>query len=125
MSPRHLGKNAQITPLFLWFCPDFCGLVHVQSVLELFAKRQNNALPEHDLNKKKTTTSQNFSLARISCSNNARIFPKISLDYARIFAKMRLDEELVALASPLSLHFEKFRSPFHVGEVPSLRQLNY
>ena len=39
----HLGKIARITPGFLWFCPDFCGSVHVQSVIEPLAKRQNNA----------------------------------------------------------------------------------
>ena len=40
----HLGKITRITPGFLWFCPDFCDLVHVQSIMELFAKRQNNGL---------------------------------------------------------------------------------
>ena len=39
-----LWKIARVTPGFLWFCPDFCDLVHVQSVIGLFAKRQNNAL---------------------------------------------------------------------------------
>ena len=40
----HLRKIAQITPGFLWFCPDFCDLVQIQSVIELFVKQQNNAL---------------------------------------------------------------------------------
>ena len=40
----HLGKITRITPGFLWFCPDFCDLVHVQSVMELFAKPQNTGL---------------------------------------------------------------------------------
>ena len=39
--PGHLGKIARITPGFLWFCPDFCDLVQIQSVIELFVKRQN------------------------------------------------------------------------------------
>ena len=40
----HLGKIARIMPGFLWFCPDFCDLVHIQSIIDLCAKRQNNAL---------------------------------------------------------------------------------
>ena len=40
----HLRKIARITPGFLWFCPDFCDLVQIQSVIELFVKQQNNAL---------------------------------------------------------------------------------
>ena len=40
----HLGKIARITPRFLWFCPDFCDLVPVQKIMELFAKRQNTGL---------------------------------------------------------------------------------
>ena len=31
-----LWKIARLTPAFLWFCPSFCDLVHVQSVIELF-----------------------------------------------------------------------------------------
>ena len=34
----HLWKNARLTPVFLWFCSSFCDELHVQSVIELFAK---------------------------------------------------------------------------------------
>ena len=37
--PGICGKS----PGFLWFCPDFCDSVHVQCVMELFAKQQKNA----------------------------------------------------------------------------------
>ena len=71
--------------------------MHVQSVLELFAKRQKNARPEDALNKKKTTTSQNFSFARIFAWILPGFLLKLRPDSARIFTKMSLDEELATL----------------------------
>ena len=54
----NVGKIARITLRFLSFCPDFCCFVHVQTIIELFAKRHNNA---QNMPYKKTKTSQNFS----------------------------------------------------------------
>ena len=33
-------------PEFLWFCPDFCDLVHIKRIIDLLSKQQKNAVLE-------------------------------------------------------------------------------
>ena len=88
----HLEKIAWITSGFLWFCQAFCDLVHIQSVIELFAKRQNHALNVPLITKRR----QNHKLLVLPGFLPGFLL-KIRPDSARIFTKMRPDEELVTL----------------------------
>ena len=101
----HLWKNARLTPVFLWFCPSSCDLVHVQSVIELLSKVNHIAtrLSSNDMLNKKFP-QMNFhpnivmiyALLSLKCrESNLRAFLILKLEFcpsfrpsnARIFAK--------------------------------------
>ena len=67
--------------------------MHIQSVIELFAKRQNNTPNVHQITKRRQ-------------SQKPRFLPGVLLksrpDSARIFTKMGSDEELVTLTMYLT-----------------------
>ena len=65
-------------PEFLWFCPDFCDLVHIKRIIDLLSKQQKNAVLERH---------------PYFCTNSTQILPrftKICPDSARIFMKIKL-----------------------------------
>ena len=95
---RNPGEiRTEIRAKILWLSP-FCDLVHIQSVIELFAKRQNNALI--------CTKSQRRQSQKPWFSPG--FLRKSRPDCARIFTKMNPDEELVTLDSWFASVFVKF-----------------
>ena len=94
----HLWKNARLTPVFLWFCPSSCDLVHVQSVIELLSKVNHVAtrLSSNDMLNKKFP-QMNFhpnivmiyALLSLKCrESNLRAFLYKNLNFARLFARL-------------------------------------
>ena len=83
-----LGKIARIMPGFLWFCPDFCDSVHVQSVMELFAKQQKNA--EYKVTRINTEMLVLYGKYLDFCPDSTRIFAKRSPGFRPDFYKIEL-----------------------------------
>ena len=96
------GKIARLTPVFLWFCPSFCDLVHVQSVNELLSKINYVAtrlrhlerirwhvewkLPPNELSPKIVLI---YALLLLKCrESNLRAFLIHNLNFARLCARL-------------------------------------
>ena len=80
-------KIARLTPVFLWVCPSFCDLVHIQSDIEPFGFRWTKLWKCTKSQKDDKIAQKKLELRPTFRPSNARIFAKIAPVFCLSFYK--------------------------------------